>query len=107
VVAELANSILDAWAMVGDGFATKVPSDPIAYTFQGFPPGCTHYWCPLAPAEWRAKFEADIQQVLGARFQDTVSIKVIQGPSPCPLLGSLKPFVLGAWRCGRGMFLLL
>lgn len=100
VVAELANTILDAWSMIGDGFTTEVPSDPIAYTFQGFPPGCTHNWCPLPPEEWTAAFQADVERVLGARFSGTVSVKVITGPAPCPLVGTLKPNVQGQLAVG-------
>ena len=76
VVAQLVDTVLNAWHMLPTPVFTDFPSLPMAWVMQAF--------VPPDAAAWRARFAADVAAVLGDRFRDTVRVVVIQGPTACP-----------------------
>ena len=83
VVAQLVDTVLNAWHMLPTPVFTDFPSLPMAWVMQAF--------VPPDAAAWRARFAADVAAVLGDRFRDTVRVVVIQGPTACPPSAQARP----------------
>ncbi|KAJ1485461.1 hypothetical protein T484DRAFT_1793295 [Baffinella frigidus] len=94
VTAELVDTVLDAWQMLG--FKTRFPSTPIGIRMQGFGPGlCFTGGCTTSVEDWNAQFVKDLKYILGARFEGIIDIDIIQGPVSCPLYNPRFPTILG------------
>ena len=87
VQSQLVDTILSAWHMLDKPVFTEFPSLPIAFVMQDF--------LPTDAAAFRKKFIADVMVVLGPRFEGTVRIVVVDGPSLCPASPVGRPDMLG------------
>lgn len=84
VVAELVDTVLDAWYQLG--FSTSYPSNPFAIMFQGFAPGlCFTGGCTEGVTSWKETFVKNLMVVLGPRHSNQIWIEMLDGPEPCPI----------------------
>jgi len=87
VQAQLVDTVLNAWHMLTPPVFTEFPSAPMAFAMQAF--------LPLDEDAFRLQFTEDMREVLGARFQDTVRVVVVGGPTLCPASSAGRPDMLG------------